>query len=187
MNPNTPSKVYISYDNPIESSNLNQRYVSLTENDIKKGITGRHLYFAEPVRQDYTICDTAYIGKDGKQKTWRDPNFHYLLGLERNDHPDNFSRYGYALCPNGYCLNQFPGKYVTPQQYLTNIQPPGVAPERFYKYNPAGSLIGANYTNISEYRGRRLGMEGAPFPVINQYTQINLCPDNHIFCEPSGG
>lgn len=190
MNPSLPgrnNRGYISFDDPIDVARLNQNTWLGTRDSIDRGITGRHMYFAEPIRQDYTICDTMYYDVNGKQWTWRDTEKHYLLGLDRDDHPNHFSRYGYAWCPNGYCLNQFPGKYVTPQQFLTNIQPVDVAPKRFYTYNEDGTVKGSTYVNMSQARGDRLNEHNIPFPHINQYSQINLTPDPYIFATPSGG
>jgi len=79
----------------------------------------------------------------------RDKTIDYFFGTERTVHPDHFSRFGYPWCPNGYCVGNFPGRYNTPEafQWQTNVQPPDMAPERFYH----GKYIDPNYVASDAY------------------------------------
>src|SRR5437868_7423373 len=79
----------------------------------------------------------------------RDKSIYYFFGTERTRHPSHFSRFGYPWCPNGYCIGNHPGRYNTPEafRWQTSVQPPDMAPERFYH----GKYIDPNYVSSDAY------------------------------------
>jgi len=78
------------------------------------------IYERQPVNAAHYICDRL------------DNKYDYLIDVERTDHPWHFSRFSYADCPNGYCLGQFPGRFVTSQKCVGKGQydeNPGLYPK----------------------------------------------------------
>lgn len=85
---------------------------------------GRHMY-----------KESTIYGVDSLCNPHRDTDIHYIMNVERADHPQHASRFGYANFPNGYGLG------VQPQGFFSNdkppacqfdTQPPNMAPSRFY-------------------------------------------------------
>jgi hypothetical protein len=79
----------------------------------------------------------------------RDSKTNYLYGLERMDHPDQFSRFGYAWCPNGYCSGAWPGRYnEAPGCDNYNEQPANMAPSRFYQGTYVSPYGAESYSSV---------------------------------------
>ena len=115
-------KGYVNYNDSSELADLDRNVWHATAGTIADGATGRHLYKAEPRHPAYYTCFSG-----------RDPGTHYILGVDRDDHPDHSSRFGYARCKNGYCSGHFPGKYIESEACSEyDPQPPDTAPARFY-------------------------------------------------------
>lgn len=79
----------------------------------------------------------------------RDTKVDYILHVDRDDHPENFSRFGYPWCENGYCTGNHPGRYNTPpgMQWMTRTWPSDLAPKRFYQ----GVHVDVNYCDSDAY------------------------------------
>ena len=117
---------YIRYSDPDDIKRLDLNTWNVTPMDIEQGITGRHLYFAEPRRAN--IDPNSY---------WRDPVTQYMVKMDAigsaNLHPDTPSRFGYDNgCPNGYCFGVMPGRYNDNPYCNYEEQPNDVAPCRLY-------------------------------------------------------
>lgn len=113
---------YVNYHNKAEIKELDKNVWNTTAGTIADGVTGRHLYVAEPRHPAYYYCF------DG-----RDPETHYIIGKDRDNHPDHSSRFGYARCWNGYCSGHWPGRYNEAEPCSEyDPQPRGMAPARFY-------------------------------------------------------
>lgn len=80
-----------------------------------------HIYDANTVPAPESFCASV-----------RDTEFDYMLGVERDIHPDHFSRFGRNTAHNGYGSGHWPGRYLHSQWYRTE-EPEGMAPPRFYK------------------------------------------------------
>ena len=66
----------------------------------------------------------------------RDTSSHYIIDRERVQHPDKFSRFGYARNFYGYTVGNWTNRYRTSQvcQVLDPFAPPpDIAPPKFYK------------------------------------------------------
>ena len=66
----------------------------------------------------------------------RDTSSHYIIDRERVQHPDKFSRFGYARNFYGYTVGNWTNRYQTSQvcQALDPFAPPpDMAPPEFYK------------------------------------------------------
>lgn len=113
---------YIAYNDPGERNSINQNnWYRPNDPRVKVG-TGRLLYSVEPRVPSYFACDID-----------KDIELSYILDVDRVDHPDHTSRFGYARCQNGYCFGNIVGKYVVPAVISDmDPQPQGVAPSRFY-------------------------------------------------------
>ncbi len=139
LNEYTPTywgQQYIQYNNTQEVDYLNQNTFDAGQT-IESGTTGRHLY-AAPVRHPaYYTCFSL-----------RDKETHYILGVDRDDHPDHSSRFGYARCPNGYCVGSNAGGYNTNSWCCDNAQPSDLAPERFYAAPHQGSSLSYSQANL---------------------------------------
>lgn len=113
---------YIAYNDKDEVFDLDKNVWHSTAGTIASGYTGRHLYGAEPRHPAYYACFSG-----------RDKETHYLIGIERDDHPDHSSRFGYARAPFGYGTGHWPGRYNTSLKCSDyDPQPPNAAPKRFY-------------------------------------------------------
>lgn len=113
---------YVNYYDRDEIKDLDRNVWHATSGTIADGASGRHLYKNEPRHPAYYVCSGG-----------RDTETHYLLGIDRDDHPDHTSRFGYGRCPNGYCFGHMPGKYNEPPSCSKVPQPQDMAPARFYK------------------------------------------------------
>jgi hypothetical protein len=83
---------------------------------------GTRLYEGSPVYGAISVCSPS-----------RNPEVHYIYGLEKDSHPDHSSRFGYGRCPLGYCSGNFAsGFYNAPLACQFDPQPSDMAPKRFY-------------------------------------------------------
>jgi len=113
---------YIIYNDKDEVFDLDKNVWNIDAEGLIRGASGRHLYQDEPRHPAYSVCFEG-----------RDLGSHYILGVERDDHPDHSSRFGYARCQYGYCSGHFPGKYIESDACSEyDAQPKDCAPARFY-------------------------------------------------------
>jgi hypothetical protein len=122
--PSSTESEYVQYSDSSQLDNLDRNIwrpeYSRTIND---GVTGETMYAVEYRHPSRYYCQEG-----------RDPNFRYILGVDRDDHPDHSSRFGYARGYYGYTSGHFPGKYDDDARCSGyDHQPPGMAPKRFYK------------------------------------------------------
>jgi len=152
--------MYVRYQDEKEIQNLDQNSwpgpIANLSGSVSYGKLGKDLYtmFGNgPRRQSYQICEAG-----------RDVSSHYIIGLERDSHPDHSSRFGYGRCRYGYCFGHMPGKYIVNEQCggYDDPLPNNMAPDRFYtsKYtDPFSCLsegrveydIGKNYLQRAFY------------------------------------
>jgi hypothetical protein len=113
---------YVAYNDKDEVFDLDQNVWHVTDEDVQRGAGVRHLYEFPANAPAPFICSRG-----------RDKELNYLIGIERDDHPDHSSRFGYGRCPYGYCSGHFPGKYITSTMCsVYDPQPNDMAPDRFY-------------------------------------------------------
>lgn len=113
---------YVAFNDQDEVFDLDLNTWKTNKNAIKEGAAGRRMYKSEPRHPAYYTCFGG-----------RDPETHYIIGVEREHHPDHSSRFGYAKCWNGYCSGQWPGRYATSALCSEHDpQPLNQAPNRFY-------------------------------------------------------
>jgi hypothetical protein len=82
-----------------------------------------YLYGAEPFSIPQYVCSGP-----------RDITQHYFYPNETQHHPNSFSRFSYAACPNTYCQGVQTRGYNTNLIDCRNYQPKDMAPEKFYSY-----------------------------------------------------
>lgn len=114
---------YVAYNDPgeVNSVDLN-RWYRPDDPRVKMG-SGRLLYAVEPRVPSYFACSPD-----------KDIELSYILGVDRDDHPDHASHFGFGRCPNGYCFGNMPGKYIVPTAVSCHDpQPQNMAPARFYE------------------------------------------------------
>jgi hypothetical protein len=138
--------MYVQYENESEIKELDQNAwpgpIANKSGSVSYGYLGKDLYtmFGNgPRRQAYQICEAG-----------RDVDSHYIIGLERDSHPDHSSRFGYARCRYGYCFGHMPGKYIENDHCAGyDPLPSDMAPERFYteKYTSPFSCISEGRVN----------------------------------------
>jgi len=149
---------YVQYNNLAEVKDLDRNVWNSAYGVIADGATGRHLYKNEPRHPAYNVCFSG-----------RDPETHYIIGVDRDEHPDHSSRFGYARCMFGYCSGHWPGRYIEAEACSEyDPQPPRMAPERFYTAEHQGPFnvrsqaiedynftknIGMNYPSWYSYKG----------------------------------
>jgi hypothetical protein len=119
------SNGYINPSNPEEIDRMN-----LSKIRDKFKVTTFPETFGEPFIQPYYAC---FVPRSTKTA--------YIYNVERDEHPQHFSRYGYARCANGYCFGHMPGKYVVSDSCVVDPQPNNVAPDRFYSGCESGPCL----------------------------------------------
>jgi len=92
------------------------------------------MYGGNVMQQGYYVCSRP-----------RDTELNYIIGVERDNHPDHFSHFGYARAPYGYGSGHWPGRYNTSIWCNNDPQPKDMAPERFY-----GPVHQGPYSDISQ-------------------------------------
>ena len=113
--------MYILYNDKQEISNLDLNVWEFSKDSINKGSTGRRQFIHNPRHPAYFACEKT-----------RDLQTHYIMDIERINHPNHSSRFGYARCPNGYCFGHMPGKYNNSFACQIDPEPEDMAPDRFY-------------------------------------------------------
>ncbi len=137
---NTISQNYVEYNNKEEVEDLDRNVWKTSPQAIADGASGRHLYKNEPRHSAPYLCFSG-----------RDPESHYIIGVDRDEHPDHSSRFSYGHCPNGYCTGHWPGRYATSLACSKNIMPPGMAPPRFYSDELSG-IFAVKSQGIEDYK-----------------------------------
>jgi hypothetical protein len=122
-----------------------------------KSLFPRRFYKAEPFNSSRDYPGTAIKICQGNPC---DDKIDYMYPTQRSQHPDMFSRFGYPWCENGYCIGNHPGRYNTPPafQWQSNLQPPDMAPQRFYE----GRFADYNYSSSDAYNGSAYVRGGTP-------------------------
>lgn len=110
---------YVRYGDPVERRALDQN--NPTDRDRIVVFPGR-IYAGEAFPMSQYVCASGP----------RDTNTNYLFRLERQQHPDHFSLFGYAEMPNGYGTGSYSRGYNTPPACWDEPEPDGMAPARFY-------------------------------------------------------
>jgi hypothetical protein len=100
----------------------------------------RNIYDGPLYNTPYYWCDKP-----------RDKESMYLFGVERDRHPDHFSRYGYAKNRNGYGIGTWVGRYIVPEGEDYDPQPPNMAPPLYYTDAYQGPGV-ALYVGEDTYR-----------------------------------
>jgi len=112
------NKGYVQYEKDSQIAYLNQN----TFDGDRTVIFPRHLYSGNARQQAYYTCFRP-----------RDTELNYIIGVERDEHPDHFSHFGYARAPYGYGSGHWPGRYNTSIWCNNDPQPKDMAPSRFYE------------------------------------------------------
>lgn len=114
---------YVFYNNEDDVNNLDMNWWIGNEKIASQGFSGmQHLYEKNSNYGVPFICSKN-----------RNKNVHYIMGVERDEHPDHSSRFGYARFPNGYGVGVWSaGFYNTPPDCACDPMPEDMAPERFY-------------------------------------------------------
>lgn len=99
---------------------------------------------------------SQYVCQSGPRDTHTD----YLYRFERFDHPQTFSRFGYADCDNGYCTGNWSRGYKTPGSCFDTPDPAGMAPPRFYTPDYHSPFV-ADSSIYNASRDIRLALRGA--------------------------
>jgi len=143
------STSYIQYNDKSEVENLDQNTWNISLEGIEDGASGgRRIYDFSPRQPAYYIC---YGG--------RDKETHYIIGIERENHPDHSSRFGYAKSRNGYGSGHWPGRYNdTEMCSLSDPQPPDMAPSRFYEDEYQGPFTNYSQANVDYFLEKNYGM-----------------------------
>lgn len=116
----------------------------------------------------------------------KDTSTDYLLGYERMDHPNHFSRFGYADCWNGYGVGHWPGKFRVSDDCTADEQPPDMAPADLY---PKDDRFPENnsQTYIDSLEIRNAQMSGYPQSAPKSQCNAGPIPFNAIrkykYCE----
>lgn len=148
---NTPMREYIQYSQQSSVNDLDQNTVFVTPTQIANGITGRRMY------EGPTIVTTGYLCAPN-----RDTTRQYILGIDRETHPNISSRFGF---PNGLFYGHdtlTPGKYSESRQCSRDGPPLGVAPARFYECD----RLSSNLTNAEVNWARSMH---EPIPQTHNY------------------
>lgn len=115
-----------------------------TFNQNNATVFPHHLYTGEPVNTAYYLCPTMP----------RDKATDYIIDREKQVHPDHFSRFAYAGCPNGYCLAQWPGRYIVPSDCEDLEEPADMAPLKYYGEEYLGPYVVRPAAYYASLRGR---------------------------------
>lgn len=141
-----------------------------TQYNDQKAVRDLDLNAYDPYRATifpYGIYSGAILPVDDYicgQNVPRDTESDYIIDRERKQHPNHFSRFGYARSFYGYVSGAWPGRYRTNFYCQKNepfTPPPDLAPPQFYKSPNVGP-----FSDRSEaYEGSltaRLDISGGP-------------------------
>jgi len=126
---------YAAYEQPDEVGDLNRNVYD----GARATVFPNNIYLGQVQLLPYYACSRP-----------RDTDFQYIIGAEREEHPDHFSRFGYAKCPNGYCSGHWPGRYNAPVG-CESFEPPDMAPPRLYavEHTDSSSVLSRGYASYS--------------------------------------
>lgn len=135
------ASTYVAYNDPGEVNSVDVNRWYIYGDPRVNSATGRFLYSVDPRIPSYYLCSSD-----------RDPELTYVLGVDRDTHPDHASHFSHGRCANGYCFGVMPGKFiVSGDGQCEDPPPPGMAPSRFY----SKEMLDPNYVNsqaIVDYR-----------------------------------
>jgi len=118
-----------AYKNSVKSKKRDDLHTTYYSNKLDL-TTLRKGYSVFPDMSGTDVMYTANYLKD----EWRDKERNYIIDVERLQHPNHFSRYGYARGENGYRVGFIPGKYNLPSECIKD--PEGMAPAIYYEKYP---------------------------------------------------
>lgn len=131
---------YVRYNDPAEVAYLDQNTFDASKAVVFPG----HMYAGNVVPSASFITDAKPFQDAMRPPGWRskprDTQTHYIYGVERMQHPDHFSRFGYGRRHYGYS-EQRPGTYDEPGEDCNMFLPEDMAPKRFYSYEYSGHNI----------------------------------------------
>lgn len=149
-------RTYMTYNSPMSRRQENQNNL----NDIPVSVFPRNIYGGEAMGGHYdqpfrnnglpgaTLGTPAeFVPRDVEMDYFIDPTHNYKGNdpTIKNTHPHHFSRFGYKGCPNGYCIGNWPGRYNTAPDLLNKtVDPPNMAPLKFYAENLVTNTVGVN-------------------------------------------
>lgn len=138
---------YVIYSSPGSIAAMNKNTPQTSDRTPPPSQFPRKLYSGTPFNPSKT--QPLFYREAGVVPYPRDPEVDYFMFTERDKHPPNFSRFGYAWCPNGYCVANHPGRFNTPpsMQWMSNLLPNDMAPERFYH----GDQVDPDYCDSEAY------------------------------------
>jgi len=132
------SNTYVNYYNKKEIRDLDMN--TLKPGEVKNGINFPYLY--ENPSKEHPL----YLSKDGK----RNLEMSYVIGTERDNHPDHSSRFSYDNgCLLDYCSGVWPGRYQT-SGWCSGYapQPQNLAPSRFYGQKHQGPFLDSSQAQV---------------------------------------
>jgi hypothetical protein len=145
--PTTPHTSYVIYSSPAGVAALDKNTPERSNRTAPPSQFPRNIYSGSPFNPSKT--QPNFFREAGVLPYPKDPEVDYIMYKDRDNHPANFSRFGYPWCPNGYCSAIHSGRYNTPpaMQWMSNLLPTDMAPERFYH----GDQVDPNYCNSDAY------------------------------------
>lgn len=120
------------YVHPYNPREVNDMDMTPYKNPQEISVFPEMIPGAEVAIQPYYVCSRPRSTKTA-----------YIYGVEREEHPPHFSRFGYARCANGYCSGVTPGKYIVGDDCSYDPQPHNTAPKRFYESPGIGGCCGS--------------------------------------------
>ncbi|MDB4769409.1 hypothetical protein OAG24_00440 [bacterium] len=142
--------LYVTYDDNLEVDQLDRN----TFNPGRTVIFPKGLYAGDVIPDPHYLCNRP-----------RDTDFNYIIGVERERHPDHYSRFGYARNFYGYASGHWPGRYQEDRECACeDYNPPDTAPARFYgsSEGPISRISEGNskYESNSRYYSPEGGARG---------------------------
>ena len=132
---------YVQYKDAEQVNMLNQNFMP---NDQKLTTFPKNIY---PNDLDSRVMWNPYFACSVP----RDTSINYIYPNEVQSHPDHYSRFGYANCPNGYCFGPIIGKYNEGITCSADPQPENMAPENLYPEQTYQSQNNPAYLNNPEF------------------------------------
>ena len=127
---------YAVYNSPSDIKSLDINYFDLNKVDEFP----RHLYTGDITNTAYYLCPNMP----------RDKDINYIIDVERDQHPDHFSRFAYGNNRNGYGFGLMVGRYQVAENCREDPQPKDTAPRRFYR-DPYMDKYGEPYVRPQVY------------------------------------
>jgi hypothetical protein len=149
---------HIHLKNNIPSNNKNTYVKYNRKNDVKAlnmntvqpgtpiNVFPTNIYTGQLFPVPYYICGSGEP---------RDNNTDYIIDVERDQHPDHFSRFSrYAGSDLEYVSGPFNGKYNEGPNCSYDEQPNNMAPARFYDQHFQGQCTNNSASYIQSYKTR---------------------------------